>query len=93
MIYQYHVTNNEKRYRWLTERTDVVAEIDTKALTFLTTQLDRQVALSMTCSLMNTVSLLGERKIRSIYNVASRSVVYREIAGGPVPADEEALLC
>lgn len=35
----------------------VVAETDTRPLTYLTTKPDRQVALSMICSLMNTVSL------------------------------------
>ena len=37
---------------------EIVAEMDTKALTYLTTQCDRQVSLSLICSLMNTVCFL-----------------------------------
>ena len=37
-------------------RTDMVAQIDIKALTYITTQCSRQAVLSLICSLLNTVS-------------------------------------
>lgn len=36
----------------------VVAQVDTKSLTYLTTESSRQVVLSLICSLLNTVSLI-----------------------------------
>lgn len=35
---------------------DVVAQVDIKALTYITTQCSRQAVLSLICSLLNTVS-------------------------------------
>ena len=35
---------------------DMVAQIDIKALTYITTQCSRQAVLSLICSLLNTVS-------------------------------------
>lgn len=38
----------------------MVAQIDIKALTYITTQCSRQAVLSLICSLLNTVSYSGE---------------------------------
>jgi hypothetical protein len=35
---------------------DMVAQIDIKALTYITTQCSRQAVLSLICSLLNTVN-------------------------------------
>lgn len=37
----------------------MVAQIDIKALTYITTQCSRQAVLSLICSLLNTVSFSG----------------------------------
>lgn len=60
---------------------DMVAQIDIKALTYITTQCSRQAVLSLICSLLNTVclpegiDLVGDRML--MYYRSSNTTLHR----------------
>jgi len=61
----------------------MVAQIDIKALTYITTQCSRQAVLSLICSLLNTVSRFERtshmRKRVLIYHRSSNTTLHRGV--------------
>jgi hypothetical protein len=65
------------------EKLDMVAQIDIKALTYITTQCSRQAVLSLICSLLNTVSffegIMSTRKRVLIQYRLSNTILRRGV--------------